>query len=97
MRQKLPDFASPTTDQLRELYRHSDDEIVRRAVLEVIRLRDLVEQIDGYRETVERCWRDEGLGQLVALYQLRIIMQTERSRMGFLSPPKPPDTPKETT
>lgn len=81
----LPDFASPTAERLRELYRRSDDELVRCTVLEVIRLRDLIEKIDRYREAVDQCWRDEGLGQLVALYQFRILMQTERSRMGFLS------------
>lgn len=83
----LPDFGSPTTERLRELYRRSDDELVRRTVLEVIRLRDLVAEIDKYRETIHKCWRAEGLGRLVALENLRVIMQTERTRMGFLAPP----------
>jgi hypothetical protein len=90
MRPKLPDFASPTTERLRELYRRSDDELVRNTVLEVIRLRELIVKVDSYRETVERCWRDEGLGQLVALYKFRLLMQDERSRMGFLTPPESP-------
>jgi len=88
-RRALPDFSSPTTERLRELYRSSGDELVRNTVLEVIRLRELVEQIDGYRESIERCWTAEGHGQLVALYRLRILMQTERSRMGFLTPAEP--------
>jgi hypothetical protein len=94
----LPDFASPTTERLRELYRSSDDELVRRTVLEVIRLRDLIVEIDKHRETVDKCWREAGLGQLVALYQFRLLMQAERSRMGFLTPPVPsvePAAPKE--
>jgi hypothetical protein len=37
----LPDFRSPTTERLRELYRKYDDDLVRRTVLEVIRLRNL--------------------------------------------------------
>ncbi|MDE1182328.1 hypothetical protein [Paraburkholderia sp.] len=80
----LPDFASPTTDDLRDIYRRFDDELVRRTVLEVIRLRKLTEEVDGYREIIERCWKDANLGQVAVLYQFRMSMQTERSRMGFL-------------
>ena len=82
-RHNLPDFASPSTENLRELYRKSDDDLVRCTVLEVIRLRDLIIEIDGYREAVEKSWKEEKLGQLVALYQFRRLMQDERSRMGF--------------
>ena len=68
---------------MRELYRKSDDDLVRCTVLEVIRLRDLIIEIDGYREAVEKSWKEEKLGQLVALYQFRRLMQDERSRMGL--------------
>jgi hypothetical protein len=96
----LPDFSSPTTESLRELYRRSDDDLVRATVLEVIRLRGLIIEADYYRETFERSWKEEGLGQLVALYQFRRLMQNERSRMGCSTPPEPAgesDAPKETT
>jgi hypothetical protein len=82
-RHQLPDFASPSTENLRELYRRSDDDLTRRTVLEVIRLRDLVIEIDSFRESVEKAWKAEGHGQLVALYQFRRLMQDERSRMGL--------------
>jgi hypothetical protein len=94
----LPDFSSPTTERLRELYRSTDDELVRCTVLEVIRLRELIVRIDKYREMVDKCWREAGLGQLVALYQFRLLMQNERSRMGLVTPPEPssePTAPKE--
>lgn len=84
MRKKLPDFSSPTTKQLRAIYATADAD-VRNVVLEVIRLRKLIEVIDDYRETVQKAWGEEDLGKLVALEKLRIIMQDERSRMGFLS------------
>jgi hypothetical protein len=84
MRPKLPEFPSPTTEQLRAIYARSDQD-VRNVVLEVIRLRQLIVEADAYRETVEKCWQEEGLGQLVALYQFRLLMQTERSMMGFIS------------
>ncbi|APR37885.1 hypothetical protein [Paraburkholderia sp. SOS3] len=84
MRPKLPEFPSPTTEQLRAIYARSDQD-VRNVVLEVIRLRQLVADADACRETIDKCWKAEGLGQLVALYEFRILMQTERSRMGFIS------------
>jgi hypothetical protein len=95
----LPDFGSPTTERLRELYRRYDDDLLRRTVLEVIRLRDLVAEIDEYREVIHKCWQEQTHCRLVALENLRVLMQTERTRMGFLSPPNMPrngDTPKDT-
>ena len=81
-RRQLPNFPSPTTARLRTIYASADDD-VRSVVLEVIRLRELVVEIDGYRETVEKSWKEEGLGQMVPLHKLRRLMQDERSRMGF--------------
>ncbi|APR40055.1 hypothetical protein BTO02_33495 [Paraburkholderia sp. SOS3] len=75
MRPKLPEFPSPTTEQLRAIYARSDQD-VRNVVLEVIRLRQLVADADACRETIDKCWKAEGLGQLVALYEFRILMQT---------------------
>jgi len=82
-RRALPDFASPTTERLRELYRSTDDDLTRRAVLEVIRLRALVAEADYYREVIHKCWNAEGLGRLVALENFRVLMLDERSRMGL--------------
>ena len=76
---------------MRELYRNSDDDLAGCTVLEVVWLRELIVEIDRYREAVDKNWRDEGLGQLVALYQFRLFMQAERSRMEHLSPPNPSD------
>jgi hypothetical protein len=87
----LPDFRSPTTERLRELYRKYDDDLVRRTVLEVIRLRNLNKEIEEFRESIEKNWREAGLGQLVALYQFRVLMQKERSRMGPESSPGAPE------
>ena len=58
---------------------------MRNVVLEVVRLRQLVADAGALRETIDKCWKAEGLGQLVALYEFRLLMQTERSRMGFVS------------
>ena len=82
-RHQLPDFASPSTENLRELYRTSDDDLTRRTVLEVIRLRALVAEADYYREVIHKCWNAEGLGRLVALENFRVLMLDERSRMGL--------------
>jgi hypothetical protein len=61
-RHNLPDFASPSTEKLRELYRRSDDDLTRRTALEVIRLRDLVIEIGSFRESVEKAWKQRDMG-----------------------------------
>ncbi len=41
---------------------------------EIHRLRDVITEIDGLRQTLERVWRDEGLGNLSALHQLKKVL-----------------------
>jgi len=82
-RANLPDFQSPSLQKLRHLYAVGNEDI-KCVVLEVIRLRQLVEDADAYRELVDKCWKAQNLGQLAALYKFRRLMQDERSRMGFL-------------
>jgi hypothetical protein len=82
-RVKLPEFQSPSLQRLRYLYSVGNED-VKCVVLEVVRLRQLVEDADYYRDRVDKCWKEEGLGKLAALYQFRRLMQDERSRMGYL-------------
>lgn len=86
-RRELPDFSSPSVVELRSLYLVSNDRLVRETILEVIRLRTLFDEIDLYCEAIQRAWRGENLGTLVAMEKLRVLRQHERSRMGLLSPP----------
>ncbi|MFM0020924.1 hypothetical protein [Paraburkholderia azotifigens] len=79
----LPDFETPTTAELRRLWREHDDPTLRRLMLEIERMRRVFVEIEAYRVVVERCWKEETSAQLVALEKLRMIMETERSRLGI--------------
>jgi hypothetical protein len=83
-RKPLPDFITPTTRQLRELWRkYPDDEVLHSACLEIERMRQVFKDIEAYRVVVERCWHDETRSTLVGLEKLRMLMESERSRLGI--------------
>jgi hypothetical protein len=88
-RRKLPDFHSPSTRDRRALYAACHDPFIRATILEVIRLRSLLDQMDDYCETIMKAWSEEKLGTLVAMEHLNILRQQERSRMGNVSTRKP--------
>jgi hypothetical protein len=90
----VPDFKPQSAAKLRVLWRkYPDDETVRRACLEVEHQRRVVDHIEGYRVTIERAWKDEIGGQLVGLYQLRLLLSAERRRAGLgdLAAPAAPE------
>jgi len=90
-RKQLPDFPSPTTRQLRELWRkYPEDTAVQRACMEIERMRQVFLEIESYRIVIERCWRQETRGQLVALEKMRTLIAGERSRLGISSDDVPP-------
>lgn len=79
----LPNFETPTTAELRRLWRKHDDPALRRLMLEIERMRRVFVEIEAYRVVVQQCWKEETSAQLVALEKLRMIMETERSRLGI--------------
>lgn len=87
----LPDHPTPTINELRALWHRHRDHDIRRLILEIQRLREVQEEIEYLRSVTERAWKSENLGTLVALEKLRVLMQSERSRLGILSglPPAP--------
>jgi bacterioferritin-associated ferredoxin len=94
-RKRLPDFCSPSTDELRALWRAcgggSQCGQFRRVIAEVIRLRELVEELDAYCIAVQRVWSAETHSTLVGLERMRILFSDERSRLsGLRAPPTPP-------
>jgi hypothetical protein len=89
----LPNYSTPTINELRALWRLHDDHDIRRLILEIQHLREVQEEIEYLRSVTERAWKAENLGTLVALEKLRVLMQSERSRLGILS--GLPPTPKE--
>ena len=98
----LPQMPSLTLTELRRLWhQHGSgseyDETIRRLIVDVVRMRKLVVEMDGLRGAAQRAWRDETRSNLVALERLRILFNDERSRHGGLSsesPPAPADAMK---
>lgn len=78
------DFAPPTIEEMRLLWRAYPDPNVRRLLREIVHLRGVLAEIEGLRQSIDRVWKDEVGGQLVALYELRIRLQTERVRIGII-------------
>ncbi|WP_412530595.1 hypothetical protein [Burkholderia lata] len=74
----LPDFDSPTHAELVELYRRDSDPDVRRVILEVVRARRVLGEI----EDLFRIIRAEYNDSLVAMSKLRCLIQSERWRVG---------------
>ncbi|WP_150126467.1 hypothetical protein [Burkholderia cenocepacia] len=95
----MPDFASPTTEELREQWVDAgrgglDLGTSRRLIAEVVRLRALIAELDAYAAVVQRVWFQENRSKLVALEKMRVLFSDERGRIGGLShapPPSPPD------
>ncbi|MBK3780009.1 hypothetical protein G3A43_07050 [Paraburkholderia aspalathi] len=65
-----------------------------RLISEIVRLRELVAELDAYWGPVQRVWSAETRSKLVALEKMRILFSDERSRMNGMTsepPPAPPD------
>ncbi|MBR8085602.1 hypothetical protein KDX23_22970 [Burkholderia vietnamiensis] len=74
----LPEFDSPMHAELVELYRRERDPDVRRVILEVVRARRVMGEIENLFRTI----RDEYKDKLVAMNVLRCLIQKERWRVG---------------
>lgn len=83
-KKSLPEvFLAPTVKELRALWRkYPDDEALRRTLMEIERLRDVIDRIDATRESIERVWKEEDLGTLASLHTLRILLGEEKRRAG---------------
>ena len=93
-RKPLPDFSSPSTKELKATWKKycaGPDKDVERLLFEVVRLRQLVRELDVEFGIVQKVWGEMGGGHLVAMYNMRLIFTGERSRMGVPSnAPMPP-------
>jgi hypothetical protein len=76
------DFAPPTLEEMRLLWRAYPDPDVRRLLREIVHLRRVLAEVESLRQSIDTVWKEEVGGQLVALYQLRIRLQGERERIG---------------
>ena len=84
MRKRLPEVSSPTTEELRAIYRrYPEGHEVHRLVIDVIRARRQMSEIEHLRLLIEVAWNEETAGKhLVALYKLRLLVQDELRRTG---------------
>lgn len=80
MLHQLPPFEPVTMAELRRLYSRATDPEVKRLILEVVRYRQVMADIDRYCTTIQHAWRDNVGGNLVALHLLHGVMSKERLR-----------------
>ncbi|BCF95403.1 hypothetical protein PPGU16_84700 (plasmid) [Paraburkholderia largidicola] len=81
-----PDFVPPQTSEMRALWRRHQDPDIRRLLLEINHLRNVLREMDDLRAVVDRAWKDDIGGQLVALEKMRYRLLEERVRRGLLDP-----------
>ncbi|MBR8426192.1 hypothetical protein [Burkholderia cenocepacia] len=74
----LPEFDSPMHAELVALYRRERDPDVRRVILEVVRARRVMGEIEDLYRTIRAEYKDA----LVAMNVLRCLLQKERWRVG---------------
>lgn len=67
-----------TLEQLRAISAgHRRNLDVRTLLWEIRRLYELIRRADDDRVVIERAWKEAGLGQLAALYHLRLLLRDE--------------------
>jgi len=81
MARELPPFDTVTDTELRALWKQHNDAELRRLILEVVRYREVMKEIDGLYKITHQAWREEMGGNLVALHMLFQIMTIERQRL----------------
>ena len=82
MPRDLPPFRPVTMDELRSIWAKHPDPDIQRLVLEVVRYRDVMAEIDQLYKTTHQAWRDATGGNLVALHLLQQVLYTERERLS---------------
>lgn len=80
-RKRLPDFQSPANCELRDMWkRYPEGHEMRRLILEIARCRHVFREANDLRATVQKVWSEDVGGHLVALHQLRLLLQEEARR-----------------
>jgi hypothetical protein len=83
MARNLPPFRPHTLEELRALWTQHPDPDIKRLVLEVVRSREIIGEIDLLYKVTHQAWRDTAGGNLVALHLLQKILDSERDRLNF--------------
>jgi hypothetical protein len=82
MARDLPPFRPATLDELRAIWVKHPDPDIQRLVLEVVRSRDVIAEIDKLYKLTHQAWRETNGGNLTALHLLQQILDTERERLS---------------
>jgi hypothetical protein len=86
----LPPFTPPTRHDLRALAQHyRNDEAIQALIEEIWHARAFVLRVDELRLVVVRCWRAETDCDLVALEELRVRLEAEKTRAGVIASAEP--------
>lgn len=83
MARDLPPFQPLTLAELRALWARHPDPAIQRLVLEVVRSREVIAEIDHLYKVTHQAWRETQGGNLVALHLLQQLLDTERERLTF--------------
>ncbi len=71
----LPNFNPPTLYDLRRFWvKYRSNEDVRRLILEVEHQRRLLRAVEEYRVIIDRCWKADVGGSLVAPEKLKVLI-----------------------
>jgi hypothetical protein len=88
---ELPRFEPIGLKELRgfwKKYRGNAD--VERMLLEIAQSRQTLVGLERYFQSVQKVWKDENIGQLVAMEKMRLIFVEQNLRLGALAGLKPP-------
>ncbi len=86
MAKTLPAFAPLSLKELRRFwqkYRGNPD--IERLGLEVQFSRDMIHDIDVYFVSIHRAWREQNVGELVAIEKVRLLLIQQHLRQGVLA------------
>ncbi|MNL02116.1 hypothetical protein D3C87_1226110 [compost metagenome] len=79
MKCDLPPFQPVTQNELRQIWVEHPES--RRLVLEIVRYRRVIAEIDQLYKTTHQAWREHVGGNLAALHFLEKVMLEERMRL----------------
>lgn len=83
MTRDLPPFRPATLDELRALWQQHPDPAIRCLVLEVVRSREVIVEVDHLYKTIHQAWRSTVGGNLTALHLLQNLLHLEMGRLPY--------------
>lgn len=81
MTRELPPFEPVMMAELRAIWSTYPDPAIQRLVLEVVRYRNAMAEIDQLYKVIHQAWRDTAGGNLVALHLLQKVLYAEQQRL----------------